>query len=78
MNQIGEPDWSFLDDQSAIIRFSDSWLGAISVAKKDQGEVQWPNVLRIRELMEESLYQVKFQGRPKPQGDRHGDIQGHF
>ena len=65
MNQIGEIGWSLLGDQSAIIRFSDSWLGAISVAKRDQGQVNHHNVLRIRELMEESLYQVKFQGRPK-------------
>ena len=67
MNQNLRMGETILEDQSAIIRFSDSCLGAISVAKRDQGQVTHCHVLRIRDLIEESLYQVlvELQGRPK-------------
>ena len=53
---------SLLPSQTGLIRFSDSWLGAISVARSDLSampQVTHHQVLRMRELVEESLYQVR-------------------
>ena len=55
-------DFQSLPNETAIIRFSDSWLGAISVARSDMNampQVTHHQVLRIRELVEDSLYQVR-------------------
>jgi len=52
--------YSPLPSQTGLIRFSDSWLGAISVARSDLNampQVTHHQVLRMRELVEESLYQ---------------------
>jgi len=58
LNKIGEN--SFLPNETAIIRFADSGLGAISVARSDFQsipQVTHHHFLRTRELVEESLHQ---------------------